>query len=178
MFQIKNYRNKLIKYYQLINFKNLLIYYLGIFFFLIILQKYIFKSVLNFFKFNKDLEKINSIILNSNSKIINKPISINNHNDNINLQSENINSHPDNTSLEQENIDLRDKSKYLGYQILLDTMSEYIDEYPNDLKFENFLKVMWPSDYDILMKSKNKIEGFSRDYKNWEDIFNLMIPNY
>ena len=82
------------------------------------------------------------------------------------------------TDYEKENISLKKKSIFLGYEILLNTMCEYIDQYPESPQFEHFLQIMWPTDYDILVKSKQKIDGFSRDYRDWEDIFNLMIPDY
>ena len=68
------------------------------------------------------------------------------------------------------------ESKKLGYDILLDTISEYLDHY-QDEDFEHFLQIMWPSDYIILQKSKQKIEGYTRDYQEWKDLFYMMIKN-
>ena len=68
------------------------------------------------------------------------------------------------------------ESKKLGYDILLNTISEYLDQY-QDEDFEHFLEVMWPSDYIILQKSKQKIEGYTRDYQEWKDLFYMMIKN-
>lgn len=68
------------------------------------------------------------------------------------------------------------ESKKLCYDILLSTISEYLDQY-QDEDFERFLKIMWPSDYIILQKSKQKIEGYSRDYQEWKDLFYMMIKN-
>lgn len=200
MFQIRNYKN-INKYYQLINFKNLFIYYLGIILLFLILYKNIFKSAISLF--NKYIEfcKSNSNLIKWNLEVntIDNSTKNNNHifdiqqkyelldkkKKDIYLEKENIdqekviiNHQKEELNQEIENINLRDQSKYLGYQILLQTMSDYIDNYPNELQFEKFLQIMWPSDHDILIKSKKKIQGFNRDYKNWEDIFNLMIPTY
>ena len=68
------------------------------------------------------------------------------------------------------------ESKKIGYDILLQTMTDYLDQYQNE-DFEQFLQVMWPSDYNILQKSKQKIEGYTRDYQEWEDLFYMMIKN-
>ena len=68
------------------------------------------------------------------------------------------------------------ESKKLGYDILLNTISGYLDQY-QDEDFEHFLQIMWPSDYIILQKSKQKIEGYSRDYQEWKDLFYMMIKN-
>ena len=68
------------------------------------------------------------------------------------------------------------ESKKLGYDILLNTIYEYLDYY-QDKDFEHFLEIMWPSDYVILQKSKKGIEGYSRNYQEWKDLFYMMIKN-
>lgn len=68
------------------------------------------------------------------------------------------------------------ESKKLGYDILLNTISEYLDQY-QDEDFEHFLEIMWQSDYIILQKSKQGIEGYYRNYQEWKDLFYMMIKN-
>ena len=78
--------------------------------------------------------------------------------------------------IDKKEINMILESKKLGYDILLNTISEYLDQY-QDEDFEHFLEIMWPSDYIILQKSKQKIEGYSRDYQEWKDLFYMMIKN-
>lgn len=77
---------------------------------------------------------------------------------------------------DKNEIELLKETKKIGYDILLSTMSDYIDEY-NDNNFDNFLKIMWPNDYEILKKSREGIEGYSRNYNEWKNLFDMMIAD-
>lgn len=67
------------------------------------------------------------------------------------------------------------KAKRLGYDILLSTMEDYIDKYKNK-NFDDFMKKMWIRDYEIMIKSRNSDKGYTRDYCEWKNIFEMMIP--
>lgn len=67
------------------------------------------------------------------------------------------------------------KAKKLGYDILLSTMEDYIDKYKNK-SFDDFMKKMWIRDYEIMIKTRNGDEGYTRDYSEWKNIFEMMIP--
>ncbi len=165
--------------------KALLLSSFGITLFLIFLREKIVKLFINFLNPLSTISfNIDSIHREVNDNKDNQPIFndfsdtvISKANKNDNQNDENIGK-DDNNDLDDYSNNLKKKSKYLGYEILLNTMSKYIDQYPKNPQFEHFLKIMWPADYDILIKSKQKIDGFSRNYNDWEDIFNLMIPNY
>lgn len=39
--------------------------------------------------------------------------------------------------------------------------------------FNNFMDIMWKEDYEIMEKSRKNIDGYTRDYSDWENIFNI-----
>ena len=91
-----------------------------------------------------------------------------------------INYYPELILQNLDNLDkdeiLRLQTKKLGYDILLNTMSEYLINH-NNISFEDFLERMWKQDYIIYQKSINNIDGFNRDYSEWRDLFNMMLEN-
>lgn len=69
---------------------------------------------------------------------------------------------------EEEELLLWGKKK--AYDILLKTMSDYWTQHP-DGNFEEFMKIMWPSDYKILKNADIK-----RDYTEWNYLLFMMKP--
>ena len=61
--------------------------------------------------------------------------------------------------------------KKRGYVILISTIVEYKKKNPSG-NFKDFMKEMWPEDYEIILKSENKDSSCKRDYSRWEKIFN------
>ena len=61
--------------------------------------------------------------------------------------------------------------KKKGYVILISTIIEYKKKNPSG-NFKEFMKEMWPEDYEIILKSENKDPTCKRDYSHWETIFN------
>lgn len=61
-------------------------------------------------------------------------------------------------------------SKKKAYDILLDTMVCYWNDYP-DGNFEDFMKEMWPSDFKIITNTDSK-----RDYSTWKDLLFMIKP--
>ena len=67
------------------------------------------------------------------------------------------------------------ESKRKGYFILISTMVDYHKKNPSG-NFLDFMEKMWPEDYEIIIKSKNKDSSCKRDYSHWEEIF-LKVKN-
>lgn len=63
-----------------------------------------------------------------------------------------------------------------GYIILINTMLEY-NKKNKDGNFKDFMKEMWESDYEIIIKNENNDTSCKRDYSEWEHIFNLIKQN-
>lgn len=66
-----------------------------------------------------------------------------------------------------------EESKILGYKILIDTVKEYNNNFPNG-NFLDFMKKMWFEDYKILINSQNENSSCKRNYTEWENIFNFI----
>jgi hypothetical protein len=64
------------------------------------------------------------------------------------------------------------ESKRKGYKILINSMVEYQKEYQND-DFENFLRIYWPQDYEIVQKNKIGDYSCKRSYSDWKHLFKL-----
>tara|TARA_Y100000991_G_scaffold136974_1_gene103291 strand:+ start:1576 stop:1944 length:369 start_codon:yes stop_codon:yes gene_type:complete len=58
-----------------------------------------------------------------------------------------------------------------GYIILMNTILEYNKKKPKG-DFKDFMKDMWPSDYEIIINNENNNTTCKRDYSEWERIFN------
>ena len=58
-----------------------------------------------------------------------------------------------------------------GYIILIKTILEYNKKNPHG-NFKDFMKDMWPSDYEIIIKNDNNDISCKRSYSEWEGIFN------
>lgn len=63
-----------------------------------------------------------------------------------------------------------------GYIILINTILEYNKKKPEG-DFKDFMKEMWPSDYDIIIKNENNDISCKRSYSEWENIFNKIKDN-
>ena len=68
------------------------------------------------------------------------------------------------------------EAKIECYNILISTILEYNKKYPNG-NFNNFMDIMWKEDYEIMEKSRKNIDGYTRDYSDWEIIFNKIKNN-
>ena len=66
-------------------------------------------------------------------------------------------------------------SKKKAYFILISTMIEYHQKNISG-NFLDFMKQMWPKDYELIIKSKNKDSSCKRDYSQWRQIF-LKVKN-
>lgn len=64
------------------------------------------------------------------------------------------------------------EAKRKGYKILINSMVEYQKEYQND-DFENFLRIYWPQDYEIVQKNKKGDHSCKRSYSDWKHLFKL-----
>jgi maltodextrin utilization protein YvdJ len=85
-------------------------------------------------------------------------IEIDNDNDEINTNDKNIN--------------LVINAKKQGYEILIQSMYNYLNN--NKRKsFNDFLKKEWNDDYKIMISDT----CYNRDYNNWKKIFNKIKEN-
>lgn len=67
---------------------------------------------------------------------------------------------------------LASHAKRKGYKILINSMVNYHKKYHNN-DFENFLRVYWPQDYEIVQKNKSGDTSCRRSYSDWEHLFKL-----
>jgi hypothetical protein len=99
------------------------------------------------------------------------------------LKNKNISdSNTDNKS-NKDNIDNKDIQKKIkdakeeGYFILIESIVDYLKTNENS-SFDDFMKKKWETDYDIMIKSRNNSEIYSRNYSEWQDIYDNIDSKY
>ena len=59
---------------------------------------------------------------------------------------------------------------------MINTILEYNKKKPKG-NFKDFMKDMWHSDYEILIKNEKNDSSCKRSYSEWENIFNKVKDN-
>ena len=91
----------------------------------------------------------------------------------LNLRKKQKNILESNTGMDDDECwRLASHAKRRGYKILINSMVEYQKKYQNG-DFENFLRIYWPQDYEIVQKNKSGDVSCKRTYSDWEHLFKL-----